>query len=68
MTALLPAVAGALVVAGLIGLVVGLRKAPPRPPAPPRSHPALARLTADERTDPVRCCWPGSPPGWWWQR
>ena len=25
---------------------MGLRKAPPRPPAPPRSHPALARLTA----------------------
>ena len=42
---LLPAVAGALVVAGLIGLVIGVRKAPPRPPAPPRSHPALARLT-----------------------
>lgn len=45
MTALLPAAAGALVVAGLIGLAVGLRKAPPRPPAPPRTHPALARLT-----------------------
>ena len=45
MTALLPAVAGALVVAGGIGVVVGLRKAPPRPPAPPRSHPALAPLT-----------------------
>ena len=42
---LLPSVAGALVVAGLIGLVIGLRKAPTRPPAPPRSHPALARLT-----------------------
>ena len=45
MTALLPAVAGALVVAGLIGLFLGLRKSPPRPPAPPRTHPALARLT-----------------------
>ena len=45
MTALLPAVAGALVVAGLIGVVVGLRKAPPRPPAPRRSPPALTRLT-----------------------
>ena len=32
--------------AGGIGLVVGLRKSPPRPPAPARSHPALARLTA----------------------
>ena len=40
MTALLPALAGALVVAGLLGLVVGLRPAPPRPPAPRRSHPA----------------------------
>jgi tight adherence protein B len=42
---LLSAVAGALVVAGLIGLVIGVRKAPPRPPAPPRTYPALARLT-----------------------
>ena len=45
MTPLLPAVAGALVVAGLIGVMVGLRKAPPRPLAPRRSHPALTRLT-----------------------
>ena len=44
MTPLLPAVAGALVVAGLIGVMVGLRKAPPRPSVPRRSHPALTRL------------------------
>ena len=44
MTPLLPAVAGALVVAGLIGVIVGLRKAPPRPSVPRRSHPALTRL------------------------
>jgi Flp pilus assembly protein TadB len=34
--ALVPAVAGALIVAGIIGLVVGLKPAPERPP---RSHP-----------------------------
>jgi tight adherence protein B len=45
MTPLIPAVAGALVVAGLIGVVAGVRQAPPRPPAPRRSHAALTRLT-----------------------
>ena len=45
MTALLPAVAGALVVAGLLGLIAGLRKTPPRPPTPPRSHAVLTRFT-----------------------
>lgn len=37
MNALVPAVAGALVVAGLLGAVAGLRSQPPRPPAPQRS-------------------------------
>jgi len=45
MTALIPALAGALVVAGLIGLAIGLRKSAQRPPAPTRPHlPLAARL------------------------
>ena len=46
MTPLLPAVAGALVVAGLIGLTLGLRPTPPPPPTPRRARPGLARIAA----------------------
>lgn len=42
MTPLIPGVGGALVVAGLIGVVVGLRRAPERPPGP-RQNPAVRR-------------------------
>lgn len=55
MTPLVPAVAGALIVAGLLGVVVGLRSLPAPPPAPKRSATAkgaaLGRLGAlDRRT------------------
>ncbi|WP_270888893.1 type II secretion system F family protein [Pedococcus sp. 5OH_020] len=55
MTPLVPAVAGALVVAGLLGVVAGLRSRPAPPPAPQRSAivkgAALGRLAAlDRRT------------------
>ncbi|GAA4402312.1 hypothetical protein GCM10023153_31320 [Ornithinibacter aureus] len=43
MTPLVPAVAGALVVAGLIGLTLGLRRTPP---TPRRARPGLARIAA----------------------
>jgi tight adherence protein B len=46
MTPLLPAIAGALVVAGLIGLTLGLRRTPPPPPTPRRARPGLARIAA----------------------
>ena len=46
MTPLVPAVAGALVVAGLIGLTLGLRPTPPTPPTPRRARPGLARIAA----------------------
>ena len=46
MTPLLPAVAGALVVAGLIGLTLGLRRTPPPPPTPRRVRPGLTRIAA----------------------
>jgi tight adherence protein B len=46
MTPLVPAIAGALVVAGLIGLTLGLRPAPPPPPTPRRARPGLARIAA----------------------
>ena len=49
MTALLPAVAGALVVAGLLGLVAGLRPTPPRAPAPRTAPPLTARLSTVSR-------------------
>jgi tight adherence protein B len=35
-TPLIPALAGALLVAGLIGIIAGLRRTPQRPPAPQR--------------------------------
>ena len=38
MTPLIPALAGALLVAGLIGIVVGLRRTPEPPPAPQRAR------------------------------
>jgi Flp pilus assembly protein TadB len=45
MTALIPGLGGALVVAGLIGVATGLRRSPERPPAPtPMRHPLAARL------------------------
>ena len=44
MTTLLPAIAGALVVAGLLGIIVGLRPTPPRAPAPRTATPLAARL------------------------
>jgi tight adherence protein B len=43
-TPLIPALAGGLLVAGLIGIIAGLRHSPQRPPAPQRS-----RLTATGR-------------------
>ncbi len=46
MTPLVPAVAGALVVAGLIGLTLGLRRTPPPPPTPRRVRPGLTRIAA----------------------
>jgi tight adherence protein B len=46
MTPLVPAVAGALVVAGLIGLALGLRRTPPPPPTPRRARPGLAWIAA----------------------
>lgn len=47
MTALVPATAGALLVAGLIGLTLGLRKTPPPAPAPGATGaPRLGRLAA----------------------
>lgn len=45
MTDLIPGLAGALVVAGLLGSVLGLRPAPEKPPAPARARiPLVARL------------------------
>lgn len=47
MTPLIPGLGGALVVAGLIGVVLGIRPAPERPAAPPRSRvPFAGRLAA----------------------
>jgi tight adherence protein B len=52
MTPLIPALAGALLVAGLIGIVEGLRRTSQRPPAPQRSRPTVGgRLrSVDRRT------------------
>ena len=46
MTPLVPAVAGALVVAGVMGLTLGLRPTPPPPPSPGRARPSLVRIAA----------------------
>ncbi|MDQ2850278.1 MAG: type II secretion system F family protein [Actinomycetota bacterium] len=47
MTALMPAVAGALVVAGLLGIALGLHPSPEKPPAPARTRtPFATRLGA----------------------
>lgn len=44
MTALLPAAAGALLVAGILGVVAGLRPTPPRARAPRTTTPLASRL------------------------
>ena len=44
MTPLLPAVCGALVVAGVIGMVYALRPAQPKPPRPARTVTPFGRL------------------------
>ena len=49
MTALLPAVAGALIVAGLLGIIAGLRPAPARAPAPRTATLLSARLARVSR-------------------
>ena len=51
MTPLIPALGGALAVAGVIGVIVGLRRTPPPPPAPPyRPQSRLtSRLTSMDR-------------------
>ena len=46
MTTLLPAVCGALVVAGIIGMVYALRPAPPKPPRPARNLTPFGRFGA----------------------
>lgn len=46
MTGLLPAVAGGLVAAGIVGVVASLRSVPPASPTPVRTRPLLARLRA----------------------
>ncbi|MGE9809548.1 type II secretion system F family protein [Janibacter sp. G1551] len=55
MKAFLPAVCGALIVAGLIGIVYGMIPASPKPPRPNRTHTPFGRigtrfLTLDRRT------------------
>lgn len=45
MTAVVPALAGALIVAGTLGVIAGLRKTPPPPPAPRRHRSPWTRLT-----------------------
>lgn len=54
MTALIPGVAGALVVAGLLGVILALRRVPGKPPAPPRAMafglvPGVGRLAGLSR-------------------
>ncbi|EAP98659.1 putative integral membrane protein [Janibacter sp. HTCC2649] len=49
MTALLPALAGALIVAGVIGVAVGLRPVPPRATAPSTPRPGVRRVTSMSR-------------------
>ena len=49
MTALLPAAAGALLVAGILGVFAGLRPTPPRAAAPRTTTPLSSRLAAVSR-------------------
>ena len=56
MTALVPAIAGALLVAGLIGLIVGLRKTPPPAPAPRTHRRATARPAGRCDAAAPGCC------------
>ncbi|WP_137122970.1 type II secretion system F family protein [Segeticoccus rhizosphaerae] len=46
MTAVVPALAGSLIVAGLLGVVLGARPVPPQPAAPGRSHPSIIARAA----------------------
>ncbi|QKE85132.1 type II secretion system F family protein [Arthrobacter sp. NEB 688] len=50
MTPAVPAVAGALIVAGLLGVIAGLRPVPPRPPAPSRRLRGRRAPQIDRRT------------------
>ena len=53
MTPLIPALAGALLVAGLIGIVAGLRRTPEPPPRPAASTGWAAWMAAlGHRADP----------------
>ncbi|WP_353952487.1 type II secretion system F family protein [Knoellia sp. S7-12] len=49
MTAFLPALAGALIVAGIIGMAVGLHPVPPRAAAPTTPMPGVKRVTSMSR-------------------
>jgi tight adherence protein B len=49
MSPLIPALAGALVVAGLLGMVIGLRRAPVAPAAPRRAFAPASRFTVLSR-------------------
>ncbi len=49
MTALIPALAGALIVAGVIGVAVGLHPTPPKAPAPTKALPGVTRLSSVSR-------------------
>ncbi|MFZ1484910.1 type II secretion system F family protein, partial [Nostocoides sp.] len=49
MTALIPALAGALVVAGIIGVAVGLHPTPAKAPAPTKPLPGVTRVSSVSR-------------------
>ena len=64
MTPLIPALAGALMVAGLIGVVVGLRRTPGTAAAPDADR-ATGTPAGRSAGGPGSCCWPGCWSGWW---